>query len=114
MKDQRAIEAFQRKILLEAIQVVEENDYTGLLISKGKAITASVGSTFNNETPLEVFDELCNVIDEMLKYRKLNTLLALTEAPHSRYLQYDSYFKSRIRSARIVQGKLRSFLTEQL
>lgn len=112
MKKDILFEEFKRKILIEAILIVEENDYMGLLIEKAKIMIKNSGGTFNNEHPFGVFTELNKVLCQLIEYRKLNTALFIDNGLYPGYPKYDKYFKSRIRSAKYVITKLKNFVPD--
>lgn len=112
MEKRESLEQFQREIFLEAIFVVEQNDYMGLLVNKAKLITDRNGESFNNETATDILAEIEQVLIKLVKYRKLNQMLYLNEHDVSSKLlmEYDKYFKSRITSAKLATNKLYQFL----
>jgi len=48
---ERDIEKLSRKILTDAILIVEDNDYLGLLIENAKTMIKNGGQSFNLQNP---------------------------------------------------------------
>lgn len=100
------MDEFQYKILLEAISIVEINDYVGLLIDRAKIIIKQSGTVTNTEITSNLYVEILGSIEELYKYRCLNRHLIKRADNRTSHLIYEHYFKSRIRSAKLALKKL--------
>lgn len=107
------MDEFQHKILLEAISIIEINDYVGLLIDRAKIIIKRSGTVTNIEITVNLYFEILGSIDELYKYRCLNRKLIKRADNNTAHLVYEHYFKSRIRSAKAVLKKLSYILPIQ-
>ena len=111
-KENESLQDFQRQVFLEAIFVVEQNDYMGLLVDKAKIILQENGRPFNNESAKDVLAEIEQVLIQLINYRKLNQMINRNqwEVYQQPQKDYDIYFKSRIISAKRASHKLVQFL----
>jgi hypothetical protein len=111
-KENESLQDFQRQVFLEAIFVVEQNDYMGLLVDKAKIILQENGRPFNNESAKDVLAEIEQVLIQLINYRKLNQMINRKqwEVCQQPQKDYDKYFKSRIILAKRASHKLVQFL----
>ena len=107
----KEINAFRERILIDAITVVEDNDYIGLLIAKAKAIIQENGTPHNRQTPSMLMMEMIEAIQELENYRLLNLSLKEMQGVFDYYdaLYFERYFKSRIISAKRILLRLSKF-----
>lgn len=108
----RDISSFREKILIDAIKLVEDNDYVGLLINNAKMVIQAEGRSFNRQTPMMLAIEITEALKELENYRILN--LSLIEMNASAdlcdYGHFERYFKSRIISGKRILSKLCKFI----
>ena len=88
---------FREKILRNAIIVVEDNDYLGLLIEKAKVVVKSGGEPFNTQTSNMLVTEITEALREFESYRILNlaTGSVIVQDELYDYRYFERYFKSR-------------------
>lgn len=104
------VDEFQYQILLEAIDIVEANDYVGLLLGRAKIFTQSSALVINCGAALTLYTEILAAVNDLSKYRSLNKKLSNAAQDGAVHLIYDRYFSSRIRSGKLILRKLSDLL----
>jgi len=110
----KEIKTFREKILRNAIIVVEDNDYLGLLIEKAKVVVKSGGEPYNTQTPDMLVTEITEALREFESYRILNlaTGSVIVQDELYDYRYFERYFKSRTIAGKKVLSKLEKFIPE--
>lgn len=107
----KEIKAFRERLLIDAIMVIEDNDYVGLLIEKANVIIRENGFQYHRETPSMLMTEMIEAIRELENYRLLNLSLKDVQNVCAGYdsVYFERYFKSRIISAKRTFLRLSRF-----
>ena len=110
----KEIKTFREKILRNAIIVVEDNDYLGLLIEKAKVVVKSGGEPFNTQTSNMLVTEITEALREFESYRILNlaTGSVIVQDELYDYRYFERYFKARTIAGKKVLSKLEKFIPE--
>ncbi|QDW24859.1 hypothetical protein [Pedobacter sp. KBS0701] len=104
------IDEFQYQLLLEAIDIVEANDYVGLLIDRAKIIIQTPIVSVNLADTFTLYTDVFAAINHLNKYRSLNRKLLINAEDDALHLAYDQYFNSRVRSGKLILKKLAALL----